>query len=152
MNKDTFTGEYRYALDAKGRVNIPAPFRKVLSPENENTVVITRGQDPTIWVYPALEWQVIENRLRELSALSPLNRSFIRTMTRWATPVTLDKQGRIQLTSDLIQYANLEKDVVIVGVINKMEIWNPARLEQVSAEIPQSDSEEFNNLAQSIII
>ncbi len=152
MNKDTFTGQYRYSIDAKGRVNIPALFRKVLSPENNNTFIITRGQDPNIWVYPLIEWRVIETRLRELSALSPINRSFVRSLTRWATPVVFDKQGRIQLTNDLIEYAGLEKDVVIIGVVNKIEIWNPQRLEQVVQETPELDSQEYDNLANSIII
>ncbi|NOZ75819.1 MAG: division/cell wall cluster transcriptional repressor MraZ [FCB group bacterium] len=152
MNKDTFTGQYRYTIDAKGRVNIPALFRKVLSPENNNTFIITRGQDPNIWIYPLIEWRIIENRLRELSALSPTNRSFVRSLTRWATPVVFDKQGRIQLTNDLIDYAGLEKDVVIIGVVNKIEIWNPQRLDRVVQDTPELDSQEYDNLANSIII
>lgn len=152
MNKDTFTGQYRYTIDAKGRVNIPALFRKVLSPENNNTFIITRGQDPNIWIYPLIEWRIIENRLRELSALSPTNRSFVRSLTRWATPVVFDKQGRIQLTTDLITYAGLEKEVVIIGVVNKIEIWNPQRLERVVQDTPELDSQEYDNLANSIII
>lgn len=152
MNHDTFTGQYTYAIDAKGRVNIPALFRKVLSPDNNNTFVITKGQDPNIWVYPITEWRVIENRLRELSALSPTNRSFVRSLTRWATPVVFDRQGRIQLTSDLIEYAGLDKEAVIIGVVNKIEIWNPKRLEKVAKDTPKLDSQEYDNLANSIII
>ena len=61
LNKDTFTGEYQYSLDSKGRVNIPAKFRQSLSKKNQNTFVATRGQDPCIWVYPLTEWKKIED-------------------------------------------------------------------------------------------
>ena len=64
ISKNTFTGEYSYTLDAKGRINIPSKFRQSLSKENENTFVTTRGMDKCIWIYPICVWQKIENELK----------------------------------------------------------------------------------------
>ena len=125
LNKDTFTGEYQYSLDSKGRVNIPAKFRQSLSKKNQNTFVATRGQDPCIWVYPITEWKKIEDELRNLSSVSGVHRTFIRQIARSATPSTCDKQGRITISPSLISYAQLDKDALILGMINKIEIWNP---------------------------
>jgi len=109
-NLNTFTGEFSYTVDAKGRVNIPSKFRKVLSVDNEDTFVITRGMDPCVWVYPIVIWQNIENDLKNLSSLSAINRTFVRNTVRYATPLTYDGQGRIQLTTNLINYADLEQE------------------------------------------
>ena len=113
LNKDTFTGEYQYSLDSKGRVNIPAKFRQSLSKKNQNTFVATRGQDPCIWVYPLTEWKKIEDELRNLSSVSGVHRTFIRQIARSATPSTCDKQGRITLSPSLISYAQLDKDCLL---------------------------------------
>lgn len=90
LNKNTFTGEYAYSLDSKGRVNIPAKFRQVLSKDNDNTFVITQGQDPCIWAYPLTVWQQIENELKQLSSLSAINRTFIRNTVRYASFTTYE--------------------------------------------------------------
>ena len=102
INKNTFTGEFSYSLDTKGRVNIPAKFRNVLSKGNQRSFVITRGMDTCIWVYPHKVWLTIEDELRRLSSLSRTNRSFIRSTVRYASTVQYDKQGRIALSQNLI--------------------------------------------------
>ena len=129
INKNTFTGEFSYSLDTKGRVNIPAKFRNVLSKGNQRSFVITRGMDTCIWVYPHKVWLTIEDELRRLSSLSRTNRSFIRSTVRYASTVQYDKQGRIALSQNLIDYAKLKNDALIIGVVNKIEIWNPKLLE-----------------------
>ncbi|MFQ6675681.1 MAG: division/cell wall cluster transcriptional repressor MraZ, partial [Fidelibacterota bacterium] len=131
ITENTFTGEYIYALDTKGRVSIPAKFRTALSPENDGTFVITRGLDTCILAYPMVEWQKVEQGLRGLSSASRVYRSFIRATVRYATPVQVDKQGRIQLTPSLREFAQLKKDVLIIGVVNKIEIWDPTVLEKL---------------------
>ena len=97
LNKDTFTGEYQYSLDSKGRVNIPAKFRQSLSKKNQNTFVATRGQDPCIWVYPITEWKKIEDELRNLSSVSGVHRTFIRQIARSATPSHAINRDGLQL-------------------------------------------------------
>ena len=151
-NLNTFTGEFSYTVDAKGRVNIPSKFRKVLSVDNEDTFVITRGMDPCVWVYPIVVWQNIENDLKNLSSLSAINRTFVRNTVRYATPLTYDGQGRIQLTNHLLNYAELGKKTLIIGMGNKIEIWNPARLKEIDKKNMKIDSTAYDDLAEKIII
>lgn len=152
INQDTFTGEFSYTIDSKGRVNIPAKFRQCLAPENDHTFVITRGMDPCIWVYPFSAWQVIEDDLKDLSAISSINRSFIRSTARYATTVVFDKQGRIILSSKLMDYAKLKKDALIIGMVNKIEIWDPKMLAKVDKQNLEMDSSEYDELADRIIL
>ena len=151
-NLNTFTGEFSYTVDSKGRVNIPSKFRKVLSVDNEDTFVITRGMDPCVWVYPIVVWQNIENDLKSLSSLSAINRTFVRNTVRYATPLTYDGQGRIQLTNNLINYAELGKKTLIIGMVNKIEIWNPDRLKEIDKKNMKIDSTAYDDLAEKIII
>ena len=152
LSKNTFTGEYSYSIDAKGRVNIPAKFRQVLSKDNNNTFVITRGQDTCIWVYPLTVWQQIETELKQLSALSAINRTFIRNTVRHASFTTYDKQGRILLTPSLIDYAGLSKHVLIIGMVNKIELWNPETLIKVDQENMKIEQHSYDDLADKIIL
>ena len=152
LSSNTFIGEYKYSLDSKGRINIPAKFRQSLSKDNHNTFVATRGQDPCIWIYPIKEWKKIEDELRKLSSISGIHRTFIRQIARSATPSTCDKQGRIILSPSLISYAQLDKEALIIGMINKIEIWNPATLKNVDSKNINDDINELNNLADKIVI
>ncbi len=152
LSPNTFTGEYSYSLDSKGRVNIPARYRQVLSNDNENTFMTTRGQDACVWVYPMIEWKKIETELRKLSSVSGTHRTFIRQISRSASPSTYDKQGRIKINPSLISYAGLEKDVLIVGVVNKIEIWNPEIEAEVYKKNMELDPNEFNELSTKIVI
>ena len=152
LTNNTFIGEYAYSLDSKGRVNIPAKFRQALSEDNENTFVIARGMDPCIWVYPLSQWKEIETNLRSLSSLSKIHRTFVRNTARYASPSTYDKQGRITLTPSLIEYADLDKDVLIIGMINKMEIWNPDRLDETDQQNMEIDPAAYDDLAGKIIL
>jgi MraZ protein len=152
LTNNTFIGEYSYSLDIKGRVNIPAKFRQSLSEDNENTFVITRGIDSCIWIYPLTQWKMIENNLRNLSSLSKIHRTFVRNTARYASPSTYDKQGRIILTPSLIEYAELDKELLIIGMVNKMEIWNPDRLKEVDLENIKIDPAAYDDLADKIIL
>jgi len=152
LNKDTFTGEYQYSIDSKGRINIPAKFRQSLSKKNQNTFVATRGQDPCVWIYPLTEWKKIEDELRNLSSASGIHRTFIRQIARSATPSTCDKQGRIMISPSLLSYASLNKETLILGMINKIEIWNPKILDKVDKNNINADPNEFNSLAEKIVI
>ena len=152
LTNNTFTGEYAYSLDSKGRVNIPAKFRQALSEDNENTFVIARGMDPCIWVYPLAQWKEIETNLRSLSSLSKIHRTFVRNTARYASPSTYDKQGRITLTPSLIEYAGLEKNALIIGMVNKMEIWNPVQLDKTDKETIKIDPAAYDELAEKIIL
>ncbi len=152
LTNNTFTGEYAYSLDSKGRVNVPAKFRQSLTEDNENTFVITRGMDQCIWVYPKSQWLEIESSLRSLSSLSKIKRAFVRNTARYATPSTYDKQGRITLTPSLIEYADLEKEALIIGMVNKIEIWNPYYLKETDQQSMEIDAAAYDDLADKIIL
>jgi len=152
LTDNTFIGEYAYSLDSKGRVNIPAKFRQSLSTDSQNTFVITRGLDPCIWVYPLEQWKEIENNLRNLSSVKNIHRTFVRDTARYASPSTYDKQGRITLTPSLIEYAGLEKDALIIGMVNKMEIWNPVQMDKTDKETIKIDPAAYDELAEKIIL
>ena len=152
LTKNTFIGEYSYSLDSKGRINMPAKFRQALSKDNKSTFVITRGMDSCIWVYSLNQWLEIEKSLRSLSSLSKIHRTFVRNTARYATPSTYDKQGRITIPPSLIDYAGLDKDVLIIGIVNKMEIWNTKNLEKTEKEALEIDLAAYDELAEKITI
>ena len=152
LTKNTFIGEYSFSLDNKGRVNIPSKFRQSLSDDNDNTFVMTRGMDPCIYAYPLSEWKQIEADLRNLSSLSKVNRSFIRDTARYASPSTYDKQGRITLTPSLINYAHLKKEILIIGLVNKIEIWDPSLLETADKQSKKIKPDEYDILSNKIIL
>ena len=148
---NTFTGEYSYTVDPKSRVNIPAKFRQALSPENDNSFAITKGMDECIWVYPLVEWNKVLTKLREQSS-SQVNRAFTREYSRFASTVSYDKQGRILLSTELIDYAKIDRQVTIIGLINKIEIWNPSLLKKFDQQVLSHNKEAFDALAEKIIL
>jgi MraZ protein len=152
LSKNTFIGEFSYSLDSKGRLNIPSKFRQSLSKDNKNTFVIARGLDKCIWVYPLIEWKQIEKNLRDLSSLSITHRRFIRNTARYASPSTYDKQGRIMINPSLIEFASLDKEVLIIGMINKMEIWSPDILDSMEKKESEINPETYEDLSKKIIL
>ena len=152
LNKNTFIGEYKYSLDAKGRINIPSKFRNALSQDNDQSMVATRGMDKCIWVYPLVSWQLIEEELKKLSSLSKINRSFIRNTVRHASIMQFDKQGRIPLNQNIINFAGLSKKASIIGMVNKIEIWDPSTLNAIEKKSQKIDASSFDDLSDKIIL
>ena len=147
----TFTGQYDFVIDSKNRINIPSIFRKQLHKSDKNKFVITRGIDSCIWIYPLGEWKKIEKELSQLSSLSKINRTFLRNHLRHAKIVSSDDQGRLILTKNLIEYANILKDITIIGVLNKIEIWDNATL-AVSDSEQSIDEESYEDLSKRVNI
>lgn len=143
MGTQTFTGEFRYSIDAKGRVNIPAKFRKALPETSEDTFVVTRGLDENIAAYSLDKWQQIEEELLKLSSKLPGHRAYKRQATRFATSLKFDSQGRVAIPANLLQYAGIEKEVVIIGMIDEIEIWDPEVLERYEKTEFQLDAEDI---------
>jgi MraZ protein len=114
-------GEYEHTLDEKNRLTLPARFRESFS----EGVVISRGMDRCLSVYPGAEWEkAIETRLRQLDPLSREARSLQRYFYSGATEAELDKQGRIVIPAGLIEYAGLGRDVIVAGIRDRLEVWN----------------------------
>ena len=146
----SFTGEYHNSLDQKNRLNIPAKFRKVLDPVNDRTFVLTRGFDPCLILYPLEDWSQVEAQLKKLSSIRGRHRSFVRSVTRFATAIQYDGQGRIQISDILLDYSGIQKETIIIGMINKIEIWDPSTLSNQDAREADTDNTDFDDLANEI--
>ena len=117
-----FTGEYNHSIDAKGRVIVPSKFREQLGEE----FVVTKGLDGCLFVYPKSEWEGIEEKFRGLPTNAETRR-FMRFLFAGAATCEVDKQGRILIPPNLREHADLQKDIVSAGVLNRVEIWNKDR-------------------------
>lgn len=115
-----FMGEYNHNIDAKGRLIVPAKFREALGDE----FVVTKGLDGCLFVYSNSEWNAFEEKLRTLPLTNKNARQFTRFFLAGAAACEVDKQGRILLPQVLREFAKLEKDVVLVGVASRIEIWS----------------------------
>ena len=124
-----FMGEYNHTIDTKGRLIIPSKFRDLLGDE----FIVTKGLDGCLFVFPKNEWQIIEEKLRTLPLNNKSARKFTRFLVAGATTCELDKQGRILLPQVLRDFAQLEKDVVLAGNLNRVEIWSKANWTETSA-------------------
>ena len=115
-----FMGEYNHTIDAKGRLIIPSKFRELLGEE----FVLTRGLDGCLYIYPMDEWESFEMKLRSLPLTNKNARTFSRFFVAGATTCELDRQGRILVPQTLREFAGLEKEVVLTGNLDRIEIWS----------------------------
>ena len=146
----SFTGEYYNFLDTKNRLNIPAKFRKVLDPINDRTFVITRGFDQCLVLYPLYNWSQVEEQLSTLSSIRGNHRNFVRSITRFAISVQYDAQGRIPIPDTLLSYSSIQKEAVVIGMINKIELWDPSILSQLDSKLENVSDKGFDDLADEI--
>jgi len=121
-----FIGEYRYTIDSKKRLALPAKFRKELG----NTVVITKGLENCLVVYPQKEWKIMSDKLGKLPTSQFEARTYARIMLAGAMESKVDRLGRILLPDYLKKYADLKKNVVICGLFNRLEIWDAKKWEE----------------------
>jgi transcriptional regulator MraZ len=119
-----FKGSYRHRIDAKGRLPVPAAFRRVLGEAGFPTVVVT-PLDQCLAVYPAPEWSRLESQLAALPPFSKPVKALSRLLSSRAHECPLDVQGRILLPSSLRAAARLEREALVAGVLNRFEIWEP---------------------------
>jgi MraZ protein len=136
-------GEYHHTIDLKGRMIVPAKFRDGLG----QAFVLTRGLDQCLFGYPMSEWQIIEEKLKILPLTKKDARAFTRFFFSGATECEIDKQGRINIATPLLQYAKLEKECVVIGVSNRIELWSKSIWGNYVAE--QEDS--FEEIAENMI-
>ncbi len=115
-----FIGEYSHCVDPKKRLALPSKFRGELG----SRVVVTRGLDHCLFVYPMKVWEEIAGKLGNLPVGESGTRSFTRLMLAGAVDMELDSQGRVLLPEYLKEEAGLQKDVTVVGVYNRLEIWD----------------------------
>jgi MraZ protein len=140
-------GSYSYSVDSKGRINIPAKLRKEMSPEAESKFVITRGYDGCLFLYPFDEWAKVAEVAKQLSKADPGHRLYQRKLAEFASDAKLDAQSRIVLPKDLLQHAEIEDDVLIIGVLDHIEVWNPQKYKTYLA----AHDESFDSVAQTVL-
>ena len=135
-----FMGEYRHTVDPKGRLIIPSKFRELLGAE----FVVTRGLDGCLFVYPMDSWEAYVEELKKLPLTDKNARLFTRFIIAGATTCELDKQGRILVPATLREFAGLEKDVVLTGNINRIEIWSKEKWNE------NSNYDDMDAIAESM--
>jgi MraZ protein len=143
-----FLGEYEATLDSKGRFLLPAGFKKQLPQEGGNQFVLNRGFEKCLTLYPLQSWEPIFSEISKLNDFDPKVREFRRYFLNGATHVELDSAGRLLLTKSLAEHAGLDKDIVLVSAVNKIEIWDKNKYTQFFETFtPQS----FSNLANEVM-
>ena len=142
-----FMGEYNHTVDTKGRLIIPSKFREDLGDEP----IVTKGLDGCLFVFPQKEWLAFEEKLRTLPLTQKGARQFTRFFVAGATPCELDKQGRILIPATLREFAGLDKDVVLAGMLDRIEIWSKASWTENNASDDMDDiAEQMAELGLSI--
>ena len=124
MVKNMLIGQYNHSIDTKGRIIIPSKVRDNLG----DNFIVTRGLDGCLFVYPKCEWENIIDKYKQLPDTKN-RRHFMRIFLSGATECEYDKQGRINIPKPLVEYAKLEKDCIIIGVDERLEIWSKERWE-----------------------
>lgn len=140
--KSMFLGEFQHNIDAKGRIIVPAKFREGLG----QSFVLTRGLDQCLFAYPLEEWKTLEEKLKKLPLTKKDARAFTRFFFSGAVECEIDKQGRINIPSPLRKYAGLEKECVVIGVSNRIELWDQAKWEDYVGESEESFTEIAENM------
>lgn len=125
-----FVGEFQHTLDGKGRVVLPARFRKALE---EDGCVLAKGLDECVFVWSTEDWDEEAQRMNRLPKEDRRSRDFSRSFFSGAVPQTLDAQGRVSIPQNLRSYAGLDKELVVVGVGERIEIWDSERWAAASA-------------------
>ncbi len=143
-----FVAEYEVTLDAKGRFLVPAAFKKQLAVETANQFVICRGIEKCLTLYPMQTWMPLYEKISKLNDFDPKVRAFRRRFFNGATTIELDNAGRILLPKSLIEYAGLDKDIVLAPGMNQTEIWDAKQYKDM---FEASTAEEFSELADRVM-
>lgn len=139
-----FTGTYENSIDSKNRFIIPAKYRNQLGGE----CVLSRGYDRCLYIYTMEDWEELAGKLKELRQSDPAIREFIRKLFSQASECKLDSQGRIIIPANLKHYARIEKDLVTLGAMDKIEIWSKEIFDENEDDNPMDDEEFIAKLAE----
>jgi MraZ protein len=138
-----FMGEYQHTIDSKGRLFIPARFREGLGEK----FILTKGLDSCLFAYPPQEWTILEQKMRSMPFTSSDVRAFVRFFFAGACECDVDKQGRILIPSNLRKHAALDREVVVVGVSLRVEIWSREKWDKYNSE----SAELVEQIAEKIV-
>lgn len=138
-----FMGEHQHTVDGKGRLFMPGKFREDLG----ESFIVTRGLEHCLFVYPLQEWHVLTEKLKALPFTRADARAFMRFFYSGAVKCELDKQGRILIPNNLREHAKLIKDVMVIGVSNRVEIWS----QEIWNQYAEQTGLSFEDIAEKII-
>ncbi len=133
-----FLGRFQHTMDSKGRVSIPRKFREILTERYEEKLIVTKDFDLCLVGYPLEEWKLLEEKSKSLPAMQREVKEWLRFFYSSALECELDRQGRVLLTSSLREYARLAKEIVVLGMFNKIEIWDAKRWKEREVQMPKN--------------
>ncbi|MEM9822654.1 MAG: division/cell wall cluster transcriptional repressor MraZ [Bacteroidota bacterium] len=139
-------GEYDCKIDAKGRMRVPASLLRQLEEEDTNIFVINRGVERCLTLYPKNVWEGISAKVNRLNQYIKKNRDFVRYFYRGATELAPDSADRILLSKRLLAYAGIEKEVILLAINDRIEIWSKSAYEKMLDEEP----DDFSDLAEDV--
>ncbi|MCA0387854.1 MAG: division/cell wall cluster transcriptional repressor MraZ [Bacteroidetes bacterium] len=147
-----FKGHFLHTLDSKNRISIPSKLKKFISPAAENTLVLTKGVGldevgHCIDLYPKDLFAKIEDNLSKLNQYNKSHARFIRIFLHSAEEQTMDGQSRVIIPPHLLEYSKIEKEVLVLGSLNRIEFWNPAIYEQYE----RASVDSFENIAENVM-
>ena len=142
-----FYGEFQHSIDRKGRLILPAKFREAAKSQFVDKFFVTRGLDKCLFMFSEEEWRSQENKFKTLSFTKQQSRTFNRLLFSGACELVFDKQGRVLLPQYLKDFAEIKKDVMIVGVSNRIEIWAQDKWNDFYANSRQS----FEEIAEKLM-
>ncbi len=145
--EEMFYGEFSHSLDKKSRLIVPAKFRETFQENYIEKLIITRGLDKCLFVFTEDEWKTQETKFKSMSFTKRESRKFNRLFFGSACEMEIDKQGRILLPSYLKLYAEIKREVVILGISNRIEIWAKDKWEEFYAETKES----FEEIAEGLM-
>lgn len=147
MSEPQIIGEYEITVDAKGRLMLPMALRKQLPENSQEKLIVNRGFEKHLYIYPLSEWEKIAAELSKLNQYVKDNRELVRYILRGATPVPVDNAGRMLIPKSLLDYSNIQKDAVLVGNINKIELWSKNDYDKLYAD----DTNDISKLAEKVM-
>lgn len=143
-----FLGEYEATVDAKGRFLLPGAFKKQLPADGDAVFVINRGMEKCLTLYPEQSWEPLYSKISQLNDFDPKVREFRRFFFNGAVNVSCDSAGRLLLPKNLQEYAGIKKDIVLVAAVDKIEIWDKEKYNELFESFT---SESFSRLADEVM-
>ncbi|MFN4881841.1 MAG: division/cell wall cluster transcriptional repressor MraZ [Bacteroidota bacterium] len=147
MTDPQIIGEYEITVDTKGRIMLPALLRKQLPENSQDKLIVNRGFEKHIYIYPVSEWEKIAAELNKLNQYVKDNRELVRYILRGATPVPVDATGRMLIPKSLLDYSTIQRDAVLLGNINKIEMWSKSEYDKIYAD----DTDDISKLAEKVM-
>jgi MraZ protein len=142
-----FIGEFECKIDPKGRLMLPVALRKQIPHEAEEKFIVNRGFEKHLNLYPLNEWKKTTNKLNKLNLFVKKNREFLRRFNNGASELDIDTTGRVLLSKNLLDYASIDKDVVLVAYADRIEVWNKADYQTMMND----ESVDFSDLAEDVM-